>query len=146
MFVKKFISCADSHFHFSSVVRHRRCLNKPDSFCYICGSFTLPDQRRPMTEHTKQHYFYYFKCKVCDRLGQVLGASYCLQKLHRKPPTVVYRTKEIYAFCCSHGMERTNWRDFEVIWLIWTLFVTLSMVSTNCNCVDCFISVTIFLN
>ncbi|XP_066953419.1 uncharacterized protein [Macrobrachium rosenbergii] len=24
---------------------HRKCLNNPDSFCYICGSFTIPSQR-----------------------------------------------------------------------------------------------------
>ncbi|CAI9717579.1 Hypothetical predicted protein [Octopus vulgaris] len=26
----------------SSATSHRKCRNSPDSFCYICGNFTIP--------------------------------------------------------------------------------------------------------
>ena len=45
----------------------RKCLNNPDSFCYICGSFTIPSQRANISAFVKQAYFAYFKLKLCDQ-------------------------------------------------------------------------------
>lgn len=45
----------------------RKCLNSPDSFCYICGSFTVPSQRMNISEFVKRAYLAYFKLKVGDQ-------------------------------------------------------------------------------
>ena len=46
---------------------HRKCLNNPDSFCYICGSFTIPSQRASINVFVKQAYFAFFKVKLGDQ-------------------------------------------------------------------------------
>ena len=33
----------------------KKCLNWPDSFCSICGSFTVPSQRTSISEFVKEH-------------------------------------------------------------------------------------------
>ena len=43
---------------------HRKCLNNPDSFCYIFDSFTIPSQRANISQFVKQAYFAYFKVKL----------------------------------------------------------------------------------
>lgn len=45
----------------------RKCLNNPDSFCYICGEFTLKKERRNLTTHVKKLYQLYSGCKVGDQ-------------------------------------------------------------------------------
>lgn len=45
----------------------RHCRNEPDSFCYVCGSFTLSAQRRPITEDLKKMYLLYFGCPLGDQ-------------------------------------------------------------------------------
>lgn len=45
----------------------RKCINSPDSFCYICGGFTIPLQRKNITTFVKQAYFAYFKVKLGDQ-------------------------------------------------------------------------------
>ena len=52
-------------------IGRRKCLNNPDSFGYICGSFTIPSQRSNISAFVKQAYFAYFKLKFCELL------SYC---------------------------------------------------------------------
>ena len=32
----------------------RKCLNSPDAFCYICGSFTVPSQRMNISDFVKK--------------------------------------------------------------------------------------------
>lgn len=39
----------------------RKCLNSPDSFCYICGVFTIAKQRTNITRFVKQAYLAYFQ-------------------------------------------------------------------------------------
>ena len=46
---------------------HRKCLNNPDSFGCICGSFTIPSQRANISAFVKQTYFAYFKVKLSDQ-------------------------------------------------------------------------------
>jgi hypothetical protein len=45
----------------------RRCVNDSDSFCYICGEFTVKAQRRTITAIVKKAYDLYFGCKVGDQ-------------------------------------------------------------------------------
>ena len=45
----------------------RKCLNWPDSFCSICGSFTVPSQRTSINEFVKRAYLAYFKLKIRDQ-------------------------------------------------------------------------------
>src|SRR6218665_1811587 len=51
----------------ASVSSHRKCLNSPDLFCHICGSFTIPSQRAHISAFVKQAYFAYFKVKLGDQ-------------------------------------------------------------------------------
>ena len=45
----------------------RKCLNFSDSFCYICGSFTVPSQRMNISEFVKRAHLAYFKLKMGDQ-------------------------------------------------------------------------------
>ena len=50
--------------------RHK-CLNHPDSFFYICGSFTIqkvsPRQKTEISTFVKEAYYAYFMIKVDDQ-------------------------------------------------------------------------------
>ena len=47
---------------------HRReCKNKPDSFCYVCGCYTPPHQRRNITLFVKHTYKAYFQILLGDQ-------------------------------------------------------------------------------
>ena len=39
----------------------------PDSYCYICGSFTPPKQRRNISEFVRKVHFLYLKIKLGDQ-------------------------------------------------------------------------------
>ncbi|KAJ8716001.1 hypothetical protein PYW08_013286 [Mythimna loreyi] len=41
-------------------IAKRTCVNSPDSFCFICGSFTTSTQRRVISENVKMLYESYF--------------------------------------------------------------------------------------
>ena len=41
--------------------RRCECKNKPDSFCYVCGCYTLLFQRRNITSFVKRAYKAYFQ-------------------------------------------------------------------------------------
>lgn len=45
----------------------RKCKNKPDSFCYICGVYTLSRQRRNITSFVKRAYRAYFGIHLGDQ-------------------------------------------------------------------------------
>ena len=45
----------------------RKCLNSPDSFCSICGSFTVPSQTTSISEFVKRAYLAYSKLKIRDQ-------------------------------------------------------------------------------
>lgn len=45
----------------------RKCLNSPDSFCYICGCFTIPSQRTNISTFVRQAYLAYFKVRIGDQ-------------------------------------------------------------------------------
>lgn len=44
----------------------RRCVNKSDNFCYVCGKFTPVKQKCKLTPLTRKAYELYFGCKVGD--------------------------------------------------------------------------------
>ena len=46
---------------------HRKCLNIPDSFCYICGSFTIPSHMKNISTFVNKTYFAYLKVKLGDQ-------------------------------------------------------------------------------
>ena len=45
----------------------RACVNDPDSFCYICGQFTLKKQKRNINSKVKKAYKLYFGCELGDQ-------------------------------------------------------------------------------
>ena len=45
----------------------RKCLNSPDSFCYICGQYTLKQQRSNINDFVKKAYQAYFSLKLADQ-------------------------------------------------------------------------------
>ena len=47
--------------------KRRKCINDPDSFCFICGSYTLQKQRRPVNDFAKKLYYSYFNLKLGDQ-------------------------------------------------------------------------------
>ena len=47
--------------------KRRKCVNDPDIFCYICGRYTLADQRRSVTDFVKRAYLGFFEVKLGDQ-------------------------------------------------------------------------------
>ena len=58
--------CSDSPMA-SSISKCWGCLNKANSFCYLCGDFTTVVQRRTNTSLLRTAYFPYFDCKIGDQ-------------------------------------------------------------------------------
>ncbi|XP_076032312.1 uncharacterized protein LOC143020044 isoform X1 [Oratosquilla oratoria] len=54
----------------------RECKHSPDSFCYTCGSVTLRQCKRQLTQHVKKLGELYFGCKVGD-LGKRWAPHIC---------------------------------------------------------------------
>ena len=50
----------------STTSKRRKCCNNPDIFCYICGCFTLPRQRRNINSFVKRIYLAYFGVPLGD--------------------------------------------------------------------------------
>lgn len=48
-------------------IMSRKCVNNSNSFCYICGEFTLKSQRKSMTALVMEAYKLYFGCAVGDQ-------------------------------------------------------------------------------
>ena len=46
---------------------HCKFLYNRNSFCYICGNFTMPSQRANISAFVKEAYFAYFKVKHSDQ-------------------------------------------------------------------------------
>jgi hypothetical protein len=44
----------------------RKCLNDPNSICYICAEFTSKAQRRPLSETIRTYYKWYFGFSIND--------------------------------------------------------------------------------
>lgn len=46
---------------------HRGCVISPDSFCYICGEYTVKSQQRNISDFVKKVYFAYFQLILGDQ-------------------------------------------------------------------------------
>ena len=51
----------------ASSSRSRKCKNKADAFCYICGVYTFPRQRRNISLFVKRAYKAYFQVPLGDQ-------------------------------------------------------------------------------
>ena len=47
--------------------KQRKCCNDPDIFCYLCGCFTLPPQRRYINSFIQKIYLAYFGVPLNDQ-------------------------------------------------------------------------------
>ena len=45
----------------------RFCKMKPDSFCYICGEYTIDKQKNNITDFVKQFYLAYFRVRLGEQ-------------------------------------------------------------------------------
>jgi hypothetical protein len=45
----------------------RQRINSPDSFCYVCGEYTIKSHRQSVTPLVKKGYELYFGCKLTDQ-------------------------------------------------------------------------------
>ena len=82
------------------VTSHRKFLNNPNSFYYICGSFTILSQRANISALVKQAYFAYFKLNFGDQdkpygplskcTSHVSKVYRCGRKEHVKSSHLVY--------------------------------------------------------
>ena len=64
----------------------RKCLNSPDLFCYICGSFRVPSQTINISEFVKRVYLAYFKLKIRDQRKSWAAHNVCkpcVENLHQ---------------------------------------------------------------
>ena len=63
----------------------RKCLNSPDSFCYICGELTVKAEKTALTPLVKKAYNFYFGCKVGNqdkKWAPHICCQRCLRLLH----------------------------------------------------------------
>ena len=61
------LSFACTFITFTSVVHRRQCLQSPQKFCYICGSYVFDSKVRKIDSFVKKLYFSYFQLKVGDQ-------------------------------------------------------------------------------
>ena len=61
-----------------------KCKNHPDYFCYICGNFTLPHQRKNINEFVKKAYLTYFGIKIGNQDKTWLPHKVCNTCLESK--------------------------------------------------------------
>ena len=47
----------------------RSCANDPNAFCYICGEYTVKDQRKPVTDFVKRAYHAYLALSWEIKIG-----------------------------------------------------------------------------
>ena len=84
---------------------NRKCKNSPDSYCYICGSFTLKRCRRHLSPHVMELYELYFGCKVGDQ-DKRWAPHVCLFWLLKFAVSMVQRHWFWTNIWCSNDMER----------------------------------------
>ena len=52
---------------FDMATKRRKCENKPDVFCNICGKYTLPKRRVKITQFVRKAYLSYFGVRLGDQ-------------------------------------------------------------------------------
>jgi hypothetical protein len=78
----------------------KKCLNHPDTFCYVCGELTFKSQRRNFTPLIKKCYELYFGCKVGYQDKYWAPYICCV--------TWVGKRFTSHAVRCSYGSEGTK--------------------------------------
>ena len=58
------------------ITMHRKCVNRPNSFCYLCASFMLKGQEKIMISTVKKAYRLYFSREVAN-LDKNYVPNYC---------------------------------------------------------------------
>ena len=56
----------------------RQCTNEHDSFCYICGKYTLLANRCDITDFVKKVYLAYFEIHIGDQDKHWVPHKVCL--------------------------------------------------------------------
>ena len=51
----------------SAITASRKCVNSPESFCYMCGIFTIPSQRTNISMFVNNVYLSYFEIALGDQ-------------------------------------------------------------------------------
>lgn len=62
----------------------RKCAGSPNSFCYICGEFTVMSDKRNITSSIKKLYHVYFVIKLRDQdkdFAPHFACASCVSKL-----------------------------------------------------------------
>lgn len=57
----------------------RFCVNSPNVFCYVCGEYTLPENRKNITNFVERAYMAYFGVKLGDQDKYWAPHSICKQ-------------------------------------------------------------------
>ncbi|GFV59594.1 uncharacterized protein TNCV_4259871 [Trichonephila clavipes] len=64
----------------------RGCVNSPNCFCYICGSYTVKEQQRNISNFVQKVYFAYFGVKLGDQdksWAPHVVCSVCIEELRQ---------------------------------------------------------------
>ncbi|GFY17823.1 uncharacterized protein TNCV_1075581 [Trichonephila clavipes] len=64
----------------------RECVNSPNCFCYICGSYTIKKQQRDISNFVQKVYFAYFGIKLGDQdksWAPHVVCSVCVEELRQ---------------------------------------------------------------
>ncbi|KAM4043751.1 uncharacterized protein ACNLHF_014021 [Anomaloglossus baeobatrachus] len=88
----------------------RACINKADSFCYICGGVTFASQRRNLTKMIRKAYNLYFGYRIGDQ-GKSWAphiccnrcASHLTQWLHGKRQAMPFAVPMIWREPTDHS-------------------------------------------
>ncbi len=57
----------------------RCCVNSPNVFCYVCGEYTLPENRKNITDFVERAYMAYFGVKLGNQDKYWAPHSVCKQ-------------------------------------------------------------------
>ncbi|KYQ56124.1 hypothetical protein ALC60_04947 [Trachymyrmex zeteki] len=88
----------------------RKCLNDPNSFCYICGRFTFVKNRIKLEDNVKSFYRNYFNISISNQdksWAPHVACKSCVESLRRwnnaksKMP-VTWRKKIVDSRSISH--------------------------------------------
>jgi hypothetical protein len=95
------VKCVTSLCHSIASIMPRKCLNHPDTFCYVCGELTFKSQRQNFTLLIKRCYELYFVYKVGDQDKYWAPLICCASHWMGKRFTS-------HAIRCSYGLEGTK--------------------------------------
>jgi hypothetical protein len=68
-----------------SGVHRRKCLQGPQKFCYICGSYVFDTKVRQIDSFVKKRYSSYFELEVGDQdksFAPHIACNTCVEELH----------------------------------------------------------------